>query len=236
MHWSHSSLRARSSRSCSCSWPRGSTALPTSPSPSSLLPSASSGRSCSCASSAIAGCDRRHPDRPGRGDRARLLPRAARDAERDRPPPLRGRSHDRRPRADRRGGVRRGGALHRKRAERDRGRRHARAARRGAHHRDGAGDPAARPRDARVEPGRAGARRLIPLQAAVIGLVAAGALAVVLTRDLVRLAMASSLYALLLVVLFLVLQAPDVALSELVVGAIAFPLVIAVSIVLERGG
>jgi len=76
---------------------------------------------------------------------------------------------------------------------------------------------------------------VIPLQAAVIGLVAAGALAVVLTRDLVRLAMASSLYALLLVVLFLVLQAPDVALSELVVGAIAFPLVIAVAIVLERG-
>ncbi len=76
---------------------------------------------------------------------------------------------------------------------------------------------------------------MIPLQAAVIGLVAAGALAVVLTRDLVRLAMASSLYALLLVVLFLVLQAPDVALSELVVGAIAFPLVIAVAIVLERG-
>ena len=45
---------------------------------------------------------------------------------------------------------------------------------------------------------------MIPLQAAIMGLVAVGALAVVLTRDLVRLAMASSLYALLLVVLFLV--------------------------------
>jgi energy-converting hydrogenase B subunit D len=77
---------------------------------------------------------------------------------------------------------------------------------------------------------------VIPLQAAVIGLVAAGALAVVLTRDLVRLAMVSSLYALLLVVFFLMLQAPDVALSELVVGAIAFPLVIVVAIVRERGG
>ena len=77
---------------------------------------------------------------------------------------------------------------------------------------------------------------MIPLQAAIIGLVAAGALAVVLTRDLVRLTMASSLYALLLVVLFLVLQAPDVALSELVVGAVAFPLVIVVAIVMERGG
>ena len=68
-----------------------------------------------------------------------------------------------------------------------------------------------------------------------IGLVAAGATAVVLTRDLVRLAMVSSLYALLLVVLFLVLQAPDVALSELAVGAVAFPLAIVVAIVLERG-
>jgi energy-converting hydrogenase B subunit D len=77
---------------------------------------------------------------------------------------------------------------------------------------------------------------VIPLQAVVIGLVAAGAVAVVLTRDLVRLAMVSSLYALLLVVFLLVLQAPDVALSELVVGAVAFPLVIVVAIVRERGG
>lgn len=75
---------------------------------------------------------------------------------------------------------------------------------------------------------------MIPLQAAVIALVAVGALAVVFTRDLVRLTMASSLYALLLVVLFLVLQAPDVALSELVVGAVGFPLAIVVAISMER--
>jgi uncharacterized MnhB-related membrane protein len=77
---------------------------------------------------------------------------------------------------------------------------------------------------------------MIPLQAVVIALVAFGALAVVLTHDLVRLALASSMYALLLVVFFLVLQAPDVALSELVVGAVAFPLVIVVAIMRERGG
>ena len=77
---------------------------------------------------------------------------------------------------------------------------------------------------------------MIPLQAVVIALVALGALAVVRTHDLVRLALLSSVYALTLVVLFLVLQAPDVALSELVVGAVAFPLVIVVAIVLERGG
>lgn len=75
---------------------------------------------------------------------------------------------------------------------------------------------------------------MIPLQAMIISLVAVGGAAVVFTRDLVRLAMVSSLYALLLVVLFLVLQAPDVALSELAVGAVAFPLAIVVAIVLER--
>jgi len=75
---------------------------------------------------------------------------------------------------------------------------------------------------------------MIPLQAVVIALVAVFALAVVLTRDLVRLAMMSSLYALTLVVLFLVFQAPDVALSEVVVGAIGFPLVIVLAVVLQR--
>jgi uncharacterized MnhB-related membrane protein len=69
----------------------------------------------------------------------------------------------------------------------------------------------------------------------VIGLVAAAALAVVLTRDLVRLALVSSVYGLLLVVFFLVLQAPDVALSELVVGAVGVPFVIAVAIAIDRG-
>ena len=76
---------------------------------------------------------------------------------------------------------------------------------------------------------------MIPLQAALIALVAAGALAVVLTRNLVRLALMSSLYGLLLVVFFLVLQAPDVALSELVVGAAGFPLVILIAAAIERG-
>jgi energy-converting hydrogenase B subunit D len=76
---------------------------------------------------------------------------------------------------------------------------------------------------------------VIPLQIAVILLVALGALATVLTRDIVRLALVSGFYALTLVVFFLVLQAPDVALSELVVGAIGFPLAIVVAIVRERG-
>ena len=77
---------------------------------------------------------------------------------------------------------------------------------------------------------------MIPLQIVVIALVAAAGLAVVLTRDLVRLAMMASVFGVLLVVLFLVLQAPDVALSELVVGAVGLPLVIAVAIAIDRSG
>ena len=65
-------------------------------------------------------------------------------------------------------------------------------------------------------------------------LVGASALAVVLTRDLFRLVLMSNLYALALVVLFLLWQAPDVALSELVVGAIAFPLILLATLLLDR--
>ncbi|HSC50179.1 MAG TPA: hydrogenase subunit MbhD domain-containing protein [Gaiellaceae bacterium] len=68
----------------------------------------------------------------------------------------------------------------------------------------------------------------------IMALVAGAALAVVLTRDLVRLALVSSVYGLLLVVLFVVLQAPDVALSALVVSAVGLPFVIAVAIALDR--
>ena len=67
---------------------------------------------------------------------------------------------------------------------------------------------------------------MIPLQVVSMFLVAAGALAVVLARDLLRQAMLNSFYGLLVVVLFLVFQAPDVALSALAVGGGAAPLVI----------
>jgi energy-converting hydrogenase B subunit D len=75
---------------------------------------------------------------------------------------------------------------------------------------------------------------MVPLQAAVMILVALGALATVLCRDLIRLALMSSLYGLTLVVLFLVYQAPDVALSALVVSSAAFPAVILVAVVAYR--
>jgi len=73
------------------------------------------------------------------------------------------------------------------------------------------------------------------VQITALTLVAVSALLVVLTRDLVKLVIANSVYGLVLVVLFLVFGAPDVALSELVVGAVAMPLAIVVAIAKERG-
>lgn len=59
-------------------------------------------------------------------------------------------------------------------------------------------------------------------------LVAAGGTAVVLTRDPRRQAMMLGLFGMGLTLLFLVLQAPDVALAEATVGAAALPLMILV--------
>ena len=67
---------------------------------------------------------------------------------------------------------------------------------------------------------------MIVLQLAVLLLVAVGSLAVVTTRDPLRQAMVASLYGLVLGILFFVWQAPDVALSQTVVGAVALPLMI----------
>jgi energy-converting hydrogenase B subunit D len=64
------------------------------------------------------------------------------------------------------------------------------------------------------------------LQITVLVLVAAGATAVVLIRAHVRQVLVLSVYGLLLAVLFLVFQAPDVTLSELTVGAVALPIVL----------
>lgn len=64
------------------------------------------------------------------------------------------------------------------------------------------------------------------LQAAVLVLVAVTATGVVLVRSPLRQVVALSMYGLLLAVLFLVFQAPDVTLSELTVGAVALPLLL----------
>lgn len=67
---------------------------------------------------------------------------------------------------------------------------------------------------------------MIGVQLATIVLVGVTALFVVLTQDVLRQALLYGIYGFALVTLFVVFQAPDVALSELVVSTIAFPLVI----------
>jgi energy-converting hydrogenase B subunit D len=67
---------------------------------------------------------------------------------------------------------------------------------------------------------------VIPLQVVTIALVGLGGLAVVAARDPLRQALVAGVYGLTLVVLFVVLQAPDVALSELVASTVAFPFIL----------
>ncbi|HEY2075932.1 MAG TPA: hydrogenase subunit MbhD domain-containing protein [Streptosporangiaceae bacterium] len=72
------------------------------------------------------------------------------------------------------------------------------------------------------------------LQVVLLILVAAGATVVALTRAPVRQAVALSAYGLLLAVLFLAFQAPDVTLSELVVGAVALPVLLLLALTRVR--
>jgi energy-converting hydrogenase B subunit D len=67
---------------------------------------------------------------------------------------------------------------------------------------------------------------VIPLQVVTIVLAGLGGLAVVTTRDPLRQSLVVGLYALVLVVLFMIFQAPDVALSELVVASVASPFIL----------
>lgn len=57
---------------------------------------------------------------------------------------------------------------------------------------------------------------------------------VVFSYDPLRQVFVNGIFGLALVVLFVVLQAPDVALSELVVGTVAFPLVLLATIARTR--
>lgn len=72
------------------------------------------------------------------------------------------------------------------------------------------------------------------LQVTVLVLVAAGVTVVVRTRDRTRLVLVLSGYGLLLAILFFTFQAPDVALSELTVGAVALPLILLLAIAKVR--
>jgi energy-converting hydrogenase B subunit D len=72
------------------------------------------------------------------------------------------------------------------------------------------------------------------LQVLILVLVAAGASGVVLIRVPVRQAIALSAYGLLLALMFLAFQAPDVTLSELTVGAVALPILLLLTLVKVR--
>ena len=72
------------------------------------------------------------------------------------------------------------------------------------------------------------------LQVTVLVLVVAGATVVVRTRTRVRQVLALSVYGMLLAILFLVFQAPDVTLSELTVGAVALPIILLLAIAKVR--
>jgi energy-converting hydrogenase B subunit D len=68
------------------------------------------------------------------------------------------------------------------------------------------------------------------LTAAALLLTAVMATAVVLTRDPARQAIVLSGYGLVLAVLFVVLQAPDVAMSQTGVGTVIVPLIVMLAI------
>ncbi len=67
---------------------------------------------------------------------------------------------------------------------------------------------------------------LAPLQAVAFLLAPLAATAVALTRNPLRQLIVNGVYGLVLAILFVVLQAPDVALSMLVVSTIAYPLIV----------
>ncbi len=75
---------------------------------------------------------------------------------------------------------------------------------------------------------------MIPLQAALLALVAVGGTLVVLARDPLRQVFVFGAFGIVLTLLFMVFQAPDVALSELVAGSVAFPFILLVTLLKIR--
>jgi energy-converting hydrogenase B subunit D len=74
------------------------------------------------------------------------------------------------------------------------------------------------------------------LVATALVLAGASGTIVVVIRDPLRQALAVSLFGIVLGILFFAVQAPDVALSEVVVGAVALPLMILLALAKIRGG
>jgi uncharacterized MnhB-related membrane protein len=75
---------------------------------------------------------------------------------------------------------------------------------------------------------------MLVMQILILALVAAAGTGVVLTRDPASQTVAVSFYGLLLALMFFIFQAPDVALSQIVVGTVALPLMIMLALAKVR--
>jgi energy-converting hydrogenase B subunit D len=75
---------------------------------------------------------------------------------------------------------------------------------------------------------------VIPLQIVVLALVGIGGLAVVAVRESLRQVLVLGIYGVLLAALFMVFQAPDVALSEVAVGGAALPALLLIALAKVR--
>lgn len=73
------------------------------------------------------------------------------------------------------------------------------------------------------------------LQFVILVLVALGGLLVVTTREPLRQSFVVTVYGLLLAILFFAFQAPDVGLSQIVIGSVALPLMILLALAKVRG-
>lgn len=74
------------------------------------------------------------------------------------------------------------------------------------------------------------------LQIAALVMVALGSIAVVTTREVVSQTIVLSFYGLFLALALFLFQAPDVALSEIVVGSVALPLMVLLAVAKARSG
>ncbi len=77
---------------------------------------------------------------------------------------------------------------------------------------------------------------MTPLLVVTLLLTAVTGSAVVLTRDPVRQAVVSSVFGMALLLLFLTLEAPDVAMAVIVVNVVAIPLMVLLTMANIRGG
>ncbi len=75
---------------------------------------------------------------------------------------------------------------------------------------------------------------VLVIQVLALLFVAVGGTAVVLTRDPLKQVIVLGFYGLVLGIMFFVFQAPDVALSQIVVGAVALPLMVMLALVKIR--